>query len=406
MKNLAPGDSVVVRHAGELHVVKNLGRIFYLLRLFRSFRFHYEIAMQNLKYRLFTILSFMAFAAHAQSIDTLVNVGKYNLHFNIIPGKGTPILFEAGGGNDGTIWKNIAKPVAAATGTTVITYDRPGLGKSGIDSADISIENDIRGLEKGLISLGFGGNIMLVSHSLGGFYNALYTSRNPKKVKAIVFIDANMPCFFTPEQFEKMKASQHFKNMVQTVQKHPLPQQIPALDIVSEKTLFEGTADADRWKACHRDFVGSLPNRRELIAYETGHYVFLQNSLLVIKAIVTMYANHVMPSHKTAIIERAYAQALEADNENRKNLMHYWHSEGDLNEWGYSFYQKNELEKAVEIFQLNVLLHPESANAYDSLGDGYAKSGNKELAVKNYKKALELDPEKISAKKALEQLLK
>jgi tetratricopeptide (TPR) repeat protein len=119
-----------------------------------------------------------------------------------------------------------------------------------------------------------------------------------------------------------------------------------------------------------------------------------------------MYANYVMPAQKTEILERAYAQALNADNEDRKNLMNYWHSEGDLNEWAYSFLQKNELSKALEIFKLNVLLHPESANVYDSLADAYLKSGNKELSIKNYKKALEIDPGKNSAKKALEQLLK
>jgi len=113
-----------------------------------------------------------------------------------------------------------------------------------------------------------------------------------------------------------------------------------------------------------------------------------------------------MPSKKAAILEKGYAQALNADNENRKSLMKYWHSEDDLNEWGYSFLQKNELEKAVEIFKLNVILHPESANVYDSLGDAYLKIGNKELAIKNYRKALELNPEKKSARKALDLLLK
>jgi len=58
------------------------------------------------------------------------------------------------------------------------------------------------------------------------------------------------------------------------------------------------------------------------------------------------------------------------------------------------------------IFKLNVMLHPGSANVYDSLADAYLKSGNKELAIKNYQKALELDPQMKSARKALDQLLK
>jgi hypothetical protein len=359
-----------------------------------------------MKYLITIITTLISLIANGQTIDTLINVGKYNLHFTIIPGKGVPILFEAGGGNDGTIWNSITKPVAEITGATVITYDRPGLGKSGIDSSDIRFENDISGLETALMKLGYQKEIMLVSHSLGGFYNTLYTSRHSKNIKAITFIDVNLPCFFTPEQFEKMNAPQNFRNMVETVRKNPLPGNIPVIDIVSGKTLFEGTPDADRWKACHHDFVTDSPNRKELIAYETGHYVFLQNRPLVINSIVTMYANDVMPSKKGAILEKGYAEALNADNEDRKSLMNYWHSENDLNEWGYSFYKKNELEKAIEIFKLNVILHPESANVYDSLGDAYFKIGNKELAIQNYRKALELNPEKKSARKALEQILK
>jgi hypothetical protein len=348
----------------------------------------------------------LSIVATGQTIDTIINVGKYGLHFTIIPGKGIPILFEAGGGNDGTIWRSITSPVAAVTGAPVITYDRPGLGKSGIDSTDTSIENDLRGLEIALGKLGYQKEMMLVSHSLGGFYNTVFASRHPKKIKGIVFIDANLPCFFTQQQFEKMNASRHFISMVETVNKNPLPENIRVMNIVSEKTLFDGTPDAARWKTCHRDFVAASPNRKELIAFETGHYVFLQNSQLVINSIVTMYANDVMPSKKAVILERGYAQALAADNENRRSLIRYWHSENDLNEWGYSFLQRNELEKGLEIFKLNVMLHPESSNTYDSLADAYLKLGNKEMAIKNYKKALELNPEKKSARKALEQMLK
>jgi len=392
---------VIVTHFNIAGIVKSI--VFY--DSFRSLQIICTKTKYTMKYLIIATCNFISIMTGAQKIDTFINTGKYNLHFTIIRGKGLPILFEAGGGNDGSIWKNIITPVAAVTGATVITYDRAGLGKSGIDSTDMSIENDTRALEKGLAALGYDKKMMLVSHSMGGFYNALYAARNPAKVKAIVFIDANLPCFFTPAQFEKMNASQRFKGMVETVRQHPLPATIPVTDIVSEKTLFEGTADADRWKACHHDFATAAPNRTALIAYETGHYIFLQNSQLVINAIVTMYANEVMPSQKAAILERGYAQALQAANDNHKKEINYQHSEDDLNEWGYAFYQKNELEKAIGIFQLNVLLHPGSANVYDSLGDAYRKAGNKELAIQNYKKALELDPAKKSARKALEQLL-
>lgn len=339
-------------------------------------------------------------------IDTLVDVGGYNLHFTIVPGKGTPILLEAGGGNDGTIWNNITHPIAEITGGTIITYDRPGLGKSTIDSTKSGIENDIQGLKTALTKLGYGSGIMLVSHSLGGFYNTLYASRYPKNVKAIVFIDANHPCFFSEEQLLNMKASKNFRNMVEVVKRRPLPFDIPVTDIVSEKTLFEGTPDADRWKACHKEFVSASPLRKGIVAYETGHYIFRQNTQLVINAIVTLYANAVMPEEKALILERGYKQELIAANEDQRNLVKYWHSEDDLNECGYSLLRQTKVEKALEVFKLNVIMNPQSANAYDSLGEVYLKAGNKELAIQNYKKSLELNPKNQNAKKVLEQISK
>lgn len=57
---------------------------------------------------------------------------------------------------------------------------------------------------------------------------------------------------------------------------------------------------------------------------------------------------------------------------------------------GYEHLQAGDTKDAVEIFKLNVMAFPNSANVYDSLADGYAAEGQKELAEENAKKALEL----------------
>jgi pimeloyl-ACP methyl ester carboxylesterase len=361
--------------------------------------------------RRFLCLSFCFFlfkcvSGLAQTLDTMINVGRYSLHFTIIKGKNTPILFEAGGGNDARIWSKLTGPIAEITGATVITYDRPGLGKSGSDSSNISIENDISGLENGLRQLGYQNKIMLVSHSLGGFYSTLYAARHSGKIPAIVFIDVNLPDFFTPAQFDAMEASAHFKQMVETVRRNRLTARIPLTDIVSENTLFEGTPDAARWKKVHQDFVSAAANRTGITALATGHYVFLQNTPLVINAIATRYANDVMPAEKYAIIERGYCQALTAANEAHKNLADYQHSENDLNEWGYALLNKKAYEQAIAVFKLNTTLHPESANVYDSLGDAYRKNGNVAAAIESYRRVLELNPKSVSAQNALKDLVK
>ena len=54
--------------------------------------------------------------------------------------------------------------------------------------------------------------------------------------------------------------------------------------------------------------------------------------------------------------------------------------------------------------ELNVQPHPDSWNVYDSLGEAYANAGQEDLAIKNYKKSLELNPKNDGAVKMLAKL--
>lgn len=81
-------------------------------------------------------------------------------------------------------------------------------------------------------------------------------------------------------------------------------------------------------------------------------------------------------------------------------------SEAQMNNVGYFLIRKNKIKEAVEVFKLNAEAHPNSANAYDSLGEAYMKAGNKELAILNYKKSLELNPQNKDAAEKLTQLQK
>lgn len=75
-----------------------------------------------------------------------------------------------------------------------------------------------------------------------------------------------------------------------------------------------------------------------------------------------------------------------------------------LNSAGYGMLFSGRLPDAVKVFEANVRLFPEDANAHDSLGEAYFKSGRKQEAIASYKKSLELDPKNTNAVKMLEQL--
>ena len=60
-----------------------------------------------------------------------------------------------------------------------------------------------------------------------------------------------------------------------------------------------------------------------------------------------------------------------------------------MNGWGYRALQEERYDEAIEAFTLNVRLHPESANVYDSLGEAWEAMGGFSKARENYELAVE-----------------
>jgi dienelactone hydrolase len=82
----------------------------------------------------------------------------------------------------------------------------------------------------------------------------------------------------------------------------------------------------------------------------------------------------------------------------------YDFSERELNLLGYTLLGGGDAQKAIEIFKLNVAVYPQAFNAYDSLGEAYLAAGQRELAVRNYRKSLELNAQNTNATDALKRL--
>jgi len=68
-------------------------------------------------------------------------------------------------------------------------------------------------------------------------------------------------------------------------------------------------------------------------------------------------------------------------------------SEATFNIIGYRLVQNGEIEKAIEVFEYNVKLNPESANVYDSLAEALENNGRKKEAAENYEKAVKIGKE-------------
>ena len=283
---------------------------------------------------LISILSFSLSFGQNEVSEIRVDLGGYNMQFYIIEGEGTPILFESGAGDDGSIWKDIALDVHDITGTTVIYYDRSGFGKSELNPShkndeDFGIENGMIELEKSLKKLDHFNSLILVSHSYGGFYTTLFSARNPDKVLYNVRIDANLAQQYTEDILTKAEQDNsvyelkdenlglyylgvNFANTVRRMWQTAYPETIPAIDIVSP---IQRHHTEDEWQLLiktHEDFVKEGSNRIGIVAYGSGHYIFKDNPGLVLNAIVKAYVTTLSNDDKRSeVLYRSVDKSIE-----------------------------------------------------------------------------------------------
>jgi tetratricopeptide (TPR) repeat protein len=145
-----------------------------------------------------------------------------------------------------------------------------------------------------------------------------------------------------------------------------------------------------------------------------GEHTYLISSLFPYE---TFAAQHFKATRVTAmLLKKALQNGVIGEdgaiafykevNSPENKLTQYRLGEEYLNAAGYALLQYNKVNEAIELFNFMVEEFPQSANAYDSRGEAYMKAGNKELAIEDYKKSLELNPSNENAKKMLEQLQK
>jgi len=140
----------------------------------------------------------------------------------------------------------------------------------------------------------------------------------------------------------------------------------------------------------HSGYAGAIPPNSPLI-------YFVELTDVKSNSVGQWFRDYVKSSGLNAAVDAYRAQE-------KMGFPELFHSEGEMNELGYEFLRKASFKEAIQAFRLNVESYPRSANAYDSLGDAYAKSGERDLAIQNYRKALAIDPNMESSARALETI--
>ena len=116
------------------------------------------------------------------------------------------------------------------------------------------------------------------------------------------------------------------------------------------------------------------------------------------------------PDNITLVLElislKRYQEAIQQIIQNKTVYASKPMFEDILNVYGYDLLNNEKIQDAIKVFELVVELFPDSWNAYDSLGEAFMKAGNKELAITNYEKSMQLNPNNLSGKNTLKKLRK
>ncbi|CAL2103065.1 TPR_REGION domain-containing protein [Tenacibaculum sp. 190130A14a] len=126
----------------------------------------------------------------------------------------------------------------------------------------------------------------------------------------------------------------------------------------------------------------------------------------------TIYSTYVKVDHQKKepveyILEGNYKKALSVYmNLKKQDANHPAVTEAYIDDLGYDFYHEGRMELSLNTFKININLYPDSFKVYESYAEACLKARKNDLAMINYAKSLELNPQNNKAKARLKELQK
>ena len=217
------------------------------------------------------------------------------------------VVFEAGGGNDSSVWAQIAPRVREA-GTRTFAYDRAGLGRSEPGPSPYSVDDEVAALRSALTWCGVTGPVVLTAHSYGAVIGLLTASQD-ERVAGLVLVDAMVPgttpaseveailATYRPQYDEVRRlAPELARTMIPLMEAYPetvarldsvrLPAGLPIVDVVAETTATVTPHSAAIWREAHAAFVAGSAHRRSVLALGSSHQVMDDKPDVVVGAVL------------------------------------------------------------------------------------------------------------------------
>jgi pimeloyl-ACP methyl ester carboxylesterase len=231
------------------------------------------------------------------------------------------VVFEAGNGDDSSVWQGIT-PRVRALGVRVLAYDRIGLGRSDPAPATYAVQAEVARLKRLLRSCKVTGPIVLVAHSYGGAL-ALMLAEHDRRIRGLVLVDAMVPDAMSARVIDqaltqlrpqyaafRQQDPRRAGALIPLMEAMPATRrsfartrvspELPIIDIVAD----HGAGGSDdqqsiaEWRAAHAAFVANNPHREAVLAVGSGHKVMLERPDFVVDAIRHMLVSLHIPVNR------------------------------------------------------------------------------------------------------------
>jgi hypothetical protein len=173
------------------------------------------------------------------------------------------------------------------------------------------------------------------------------------------------------------------------------------------KYLYITVGDEPDFRKGIQDFVKILESKApddlkwEFIDLEKEDHM-LTPHLSIYYGLETVFSDWELP-------DNVFEEGLEAikgfyESLSRKYDFEIHASMQTLNLLGFNLLQEKKFEEAIEVFKYCISVYPDFWMAYHNLAYCYQHTGERELAIKNYEKTLQLNPDNKVAVERLKKL--
>jgi pimeloyl-ACP methyl ester carboxylesterase len=230
-----------------------------------------------------------------------------------VRGDGSPtVVFEAGGGEDSSVWAGLEAEVRGREAVRTFVYDRAGLGRSAPAPPPYRIDYEADALRAELDRHGIAAPVVVAAHSYGGFVATLVAAAD-ERIAGVVLVDANLASYFDEQRLEQLLATYRpqypeleraapelARVMIPLMEAYPatverlrgvdIPHEIPTIDISAERTWVDAPEDVEAFRRAHEKFVAASPEREAVFARDSGHHVMHDRPDVVLDAITRVVA--------------------------------------------------------------------------------------------------------------------